>query len=145
RDRQVLRRHRCDAPIKIRMPALDGVARGVGVQHVPHTQRSSARRSRITRGSLPGRSSRKSGGTSAASRTSKNCFQLLQFGSPDRITSPVTASRRMNTSSPSKRNSAGSRTAWLPPLVKSLATFGFTVALQKSIRGSIYEGQDRRG
>src|SRR4051794_19442755 len=35
--------------------------------------------------------------------------------------SPVAASRRTSTSSVSKRNSAGRRTAWLPPLLNSLA------------------------
>src|SRR5215217_818244 len=37
------------------------------------------------------------------------------------MTSPVFGSRRTKTSLPSKRNSAGSRTAWLRPVVKSFA------------------------
>src|SRR5580658_6877322 len=40
------------------------------------------------------------------------------------MTSPVDSSRRTKTSSPSKRNSLGKRTAWLRPFLKSLAVLG---------------------
>jgi hypothetical protein len=53
-------------------------------------------------------------------------FQKLEesrhdSGLRERITSPVAGSRRMYTSEPSKRYSAGRRTAWLRPFRKSFA------------------------
>ena len=56
----------------------------------------------------------------------------------DNTTSPLVGSRWMYTSSPSNRNSAGRRTAWLPPLVKSLAVLVMTHATLHRVAPSIY-------
>jgi hypothetical protein len=53
----------------------------------------------------------------APSRSTDPTTQLASIAP----TSPVTGSRRISTSSPSNRNSAGRRTAWLPPVVNSFA------------------------
>src|SRR5438477_10371112 len=64
----------------------------------------------------------KSAGTPILSASSKKSFQ--DSGRCDRITSPLSGSRRMYTSEPSKRYSAGSRTAWLRPFRNTLAVRG---------------------
>src|SRR5437667_12085639 len=61
-------------------------------------------------------------GTTRLAATERNRMAALQFaGLRDRITSPVRGLRSMKTSLVSKRNAAGRRTAWLRPLVKTLA------------------------
>src|SRR3990172_9003044 len=54
-----------------------------------------------------------------------------------KMTSPVSGSRRINTSSPSKRNSAGRRTAWLRPFLNSLA-----VCMVRLLSDGIYHDLD---
>jgi len=64
----------------------------------------------------------KSAETSAWSRSAKKSCQELRVRLADRITSPVTLSRRMKTSSEaSNLNLADRRTAWLPPFTNSFA------------------------
>src|SRR6266852_6739772 len=63
-----------------------------------------------------------SSGTFASCRSLKKLSQ--DSGRRDRITSPVASSWRIKTSLPSKRKSAGKRTAWLRPLRKSFAERG---------------------
>src|SRR5882672_348167 len=65
------------------------------------------------------RSSGKAG--SNESRASKKSFQGFSFVSPLGISTTEFPSRFTYTSSPSKRNSFGRRTAWLRPFLKSLA------------------------
>src|SRR5260370_34736313 len=62
----------------------------------------------------------------ALSRNRKNSSH--DSGRRDRITSPVFSSLRIKTSLPSKRNSAGRRTAWLLPLLNSFAVRGMVLA-----------------
>ena len=61
---------------------------------------------------------KKSSGTCAFSAAAKKPLQSL--GRREMLTSPVTGSLRMNTYWVSKLKAAGSRTAWLQPLVKSM-------------------------
>src|SRR4029077_5772392 len=69
----------------------------------------------------------KSFGTLASCRSLKKLSQ--DSGRRERITSPVASSWRMKTSLPSKRKSAGRRTAWLRPLRKSFAVRGMGILL----------------
>src|SRR6266700_8099273 len=64
----------------------------------------------------------KSVGTPILSASSKKSSH--DSGRRDRITSPLSGSRRMYTSEPSKRYSTGSRTAWLRPFRNILAVRG---------------------
>jgi hypothetical protein len=94
-----------------RRPALDDVAGRVGVKPMEHDQSPSAKMSRSTGGRFIGRSAMKSSGISMVFIRSKKSAQARAPGFADRTTSPVRSSRLTKTSSPSKRNSAGSRTA----------------------------------
>ena len=86
------------------------------------------------RRSCVGRSTRSAMKSSVArSELSKKSSQDVGLG--ERIT--CSPSLRMYTSVPSKRNSAGRRTAWLRPLLKSLAVW-FAMSILQNRNHSIY-------
>ena len=89
----------------------DQVADAVGFEHVQQGP-SSSDSTRERSGSFSGRVLSSSFRSSVLSRSAKNPAQSASAGLLERITSPVTASRRTWTSSAAvKRNSAGKRTA----------------------------------
>src|SRR5690606_25674800 len=108
-----------EASVGTRKGPTQDVADDVGVEQTKGATRHQKSRSC---GGSSCRSARKSRASArAASRKAKKSAQSRPAGRPERITSPVRGSLRTETSVPSKRNLAGRRTAWLFPLVKSLA------------------------
>lgn len=94
RNAQVLRRDRRHVSVEGWRLAANEITHRVGVEHVQRHHRFS-KNPRGFSGSFSGRSFMKSAGTSAWSRSAKKKRQALLVRLADRITSPVTASRRM--------------------------------------------------
>src|SRR4029077_14443238 len=86
-------------------------ARRVGVEHEACHSSQPSKGSRSVPSCRRSPGERKSSGVSAFARAAKK--RSNDRGLADKITSPVVGSRRMYTSSLSKRKAAGRRTAWL--------------------------------
>src|SRR5574340_1513106 len=117
--------------------ALDQGGNGVGVehQHNAHGQSRSLWGPVSRSSSSAARSSLDKWGNNRSRSLTQSSNFLLRWL---RMTSPVTGSRRTSTSSPSNRNSAGKRTAWLRPFLNSLAVCMMRLLQAKDIYHAIY-------
>src|SRR5487761_917778 len=109
---------------------LDDGDAGVRIQHPLHGSDS---RGSVSRGCS--RSLMKSAGN--LSRLWTSVSQDLAFG---RSTTAL-PTRLISTSAPAKRNSFGSRTAWLSPFLNNLAVFTITTSVSSIYIVNIYSSQ----